>query len=205
MTPKYMIVFIWFAWGVSWLIAANTMAAPTVKVAGFGREWPYRLLMGIGFALIFMSLGQSSSPVPLPPLREAILSFGFAQLWELPDAAQWGAVVLAIAGFAFAWWARLQLGGLWSSSVTRKENHKLIDNGPYAFVRHPIYTGLLLGTIGLVAVSGRMSAVIGFVLVVVGIFLKARLEERFLRDELGADVYGAYAKRVPMLVPGSPV
>jgi protein-S-isoprenylcysteine O-methyltransferase Ste14 len=46
---------------------------------------------------------------------------------------------------------------------------------------------------------------IGFVLTVAGLFLKARLEERFLREELGADVYGAYAKRVPMLVPGSPV
>jgi protein-S-isoprenylcysteine O-methyltransferase Ste14 len=129
----------------------------------------------------------------------------FAQLWELPTVVGWGAVLLAAAGFAFAWWARVHLGELWSSSVTRKEGHKVIDTGPYGIVRHPIYTGLLLGTIALVLVSGRLLAVIGLVLVAIGIFVKARLEEKFLSAELGADAYAAYAKRVPMLVPGSPV
>lgn len=205
MTPKYLVVFIWVAWAVSWIIAANFTTAPVVKAAGWRRELPYRVLMVLGFALMFMSLGQASSPVPLPPVRTAILSFGFAQLWELSDAASWGAAVLAAAGFAFAWWARLHIGGLWSSGVTRKEDHRLIDSGPYAFVRHPIYAGLLMGTVALLSISGRTFAVIGFVLVVVGIFLKARLEERFLREELGAEIYAAYAKRVPMLVPGSPV
>lgn len=205
MAPKYVVVFLWFAWLVSWLVAANTMAAPAVKSAGWRREWPYRVLMGFGFAMLFASLGQSSSPVPLPPLRTAILNFGFAQLWELPDVAAWGAVLLAATGFAFSWWARLHLGVLWSSGVTQKEGHKLIDSGPYGFVRHPIYTGLLMGTLALLAVSGRTLSVIGFVLVAIGIALKARLEEQFLREQLGAEAYGAYAKRVPMLVPGSPV
>lgn len=205
MTPKYLVVFIWVAWAVSWIIAANLTTAPVVKAAGWRRELPYRVLMALGFALMFISLGQASSPVPLPPLRTAILSFGFRQLWELSDAASWAAALLAAAGFAFAWWARLHIGGLWSSGVTRKEDHRLIDSGPYAFVRHPIYAGLLMGTVALLAISGRTFGVIGFVLVVLGILLKARLEERFLREELGVDVYAAYAKRVPMLVPGSPV
>jgi protein-S-isoprenylcysteine O-methyltransferase Ste14 len=206
MAPKYVVVFIWFAWLVSWMLAANTtMSSPVLKAAGWRREWPYRVLMGFGYVLMFVSLGQSSSPVPLAPLRAAILSFGFAQLWELPQIALWGAALLAVVGFSFAWWARLHLGRLWSSGVTRKEDHRLIDSGPYAFVRHPIYTGLLMGTVALLAISGRTFGVIGFVFVVVGIVLKARLEELFLREELGPDAYGAYAKRVPMLVPGSPV
>lgn len=206
MAPKYVVVFIWFAWLVSWMLAANTtMSSPVLKAAGWRREWPYRVLMGLGFVLVFVSLGQAWSPVPLAPLRAAILSFGFAQLWELPQIALWGAALLAVAGFSFAWWARLHLGRLWSSGVTRKKDHKLIDSGPYAFVRHPIYAGLLMGTLALLAISGRTFGVVGFVLVVVGIVLKARLEERFLREELGGDAYGAYAKRVPMLVPGSPV
>ncbi|MFM9863302.1 MAG: methyltransferase family protein, partial [Micropepsaceae bacterium] len=175
------------------------------KVAGFRREWPYRVLMGFGFVLMFVSLGQSWSPVPLPPLRTAILAFGFAQLWDLPNAALWGAALLAAAGLALMWWARLHLGVLWSSGVTRKEDHKLIDSGPYGFVRHPIYAGLLLLTVALLLISGRTFGVMGFGFVVVGLFLKARLEERFLREELGTEVYGAYAKRVPMLVPGLPV
>lgn len=205
MAPKYVVIFIWFLWIVSWAAAANTMSAPVLKAAGWRREWPYRVLMGLGFVLMFVSLGQSWSPVRLAPLRTAILSFGFAQLWELSDAALWGAALLAVAGLSFMWWARLHLGGLWSSGVTRKEDHRLIDSGPYAFVRHPIYAGLLMLTVALLAISGRTFGVVGFGLVVVGLFLKARLEERFLREELGADVYGAYAKRVPMLVPGSPV
>jgi protein-S-isoprenylcysteine O-methyltransferase Ste14 len=205
MTPKYVVVFVWFAWAVSSIVSANTTLAPIIKAVGWRRELPYRVLMGLGIALMFISLGQALSPVPLAPLRAAILSFGFARLWELPQAALWGCAALSIGGFALGSWARLHLGGLWSSGVTRKVDHKLIDSGPYAFVRHPIYAGLLLGSVALLGVSGRAFAAIGFVLVVVGLVLKARLEEQFLSEELGVDVYGAYRKRVPMLVPGSPV
>ena len=205
MTPKYVVVFVWFVWAVSSIVSANTTTAPIIKAVGWRRELPYRVLMGLGIALLFISLGQTSSTAPLPPLRAAILSFGFAQLWALPQVALWRCALLAIGGFGFAWWARLHLGGFWSSGVTRKADHKLIDSGPYAFVRHPIYAGLLLGSVALLGVSGRMFAVIGFVLLVMGLLLKARLEERFLSEELGSDVYGAYAKRVPMLVPGLPV
>jgi protein-S-isoprenylcysteine O-methyltransferase Ste14 len=205
MTPKYVVVFIWFVWAVSSTVTASTTVAPVIKAAGWRRELPYRLLMGLGFTLMFVSLGQSSSPVALPPLRAAILSFGFADLWTLPQAALWGCAVLAAAGLALGWWARAHLGGLWSSGVTRKQDHRLIDSGPYAFVRHPIYAGLLLGAVALLGISGRTFGVLGFGLLVIGLILKARLEERFLREELGADVYAAYAKRVPMLVPGSPV
>lgn len=202
MLPKYIVVFVWFVWAVSSTVTAGTAMAPVIKAAGWRRELPYRVLMGLGFTLMFVSLGQASSPVPLTPLREAILVFGFAQLWDLPSAALWGCALLAIAGLALALWARLHLGGLWSSGVTRRADHKLIDSGPYALVRHPIYAGLFLGAVALLGISGRTFAVVGFALVLVGIVLKARLEERFLREELGTDVYSAYAKRVPMLVPG---
>jgi protein-S-isoprenylcysteine O-methyltransferase Ste14 len=206
MAPKYVVVFIWAAWAVSWVGATNLLPGGHIaKTAGWRREWLYRLLVSSGFILLFASLGQASSPVPLPPLRDAILNFGFAQLWETPDAVGWGAAVVTAIGFAFALWARVQIGGLWTGHVAVVDGHKVIDSGPYAFVRHPIYTGLLLGAMGLLAISGRMFGVIGFVLLVIGLILKARLEERFLREELGAEVYGAYAKRVPMLVPGSPV
>lgn len=204
MTPKYVVVFIWFLWAVSSIFATATIS-PVAKAAGWRRELPHRLLVGLGVTLMIVSLGQASSPVPLAPLRQAILSFGFAQLWDLPQTALWVCAVLALAGIALGWWGRAHLGGLWSSGVTRKEGHKIIDSGPYAFVRHPIYVGLLLAAVALLGISGRTFGVMGFALFVVGLFLKARLEERFLREELGADVYGAYAKRVPMLVPGSPV
>jgi protein-S-isoprenylcysteine O-methyltransferase Ste14 len=204
MAPKYVVVFLWFVWLMSWGLAASWSRHSTAT-AGFRREWLYRVLQGVGFLCLFVSLGQSSSPDPLPPLRQAILTFLFGQLWDLPTSMLWGAAGLAAAGFGFAWWARLHLGDLWSSGVARKEIHTVVDSGPYAFVRHPIYTGMLVAAVALLAISGRTVGVIGFVLFAAGLFLKARLEERFLREELGADAYAAYAKRVPMLVPGLPV
>lgn len=92
-------------------------------------------------------------------------------------------------------------GDVWSSSVTRKDDHHIVDSGPYGIVRHPIYTGLLAAALALAAVAGTASALAGFAMIVVGVIVKARLEERFLRSELGADAYDGYRRRVPMLVP----
>lgn len=204
MEPKYVVVFLWFAWLVSWLAASN-WAKETVKAPARRNEVPYRILQTLGFAMVFMSLGQSASYEPEPGIDATILAFLFSQVWEPAGWLSWIAVLLTAGGFAFAWWARLHLGELWSSSVTRKQDHTVIDSGPYGIVRHPIYTGMLLATIAVVLISGRWLALIGFIVVIAAIWVKARLEERFLREELGPEAYGAYAKRVPMLVPGSPV
>ncbi len=112
-----------------------------------------------------------------------------------------GLVAVQVAGFAFCWWARLHLGRLWSGSVTRKEDHHVVDTGPYGLVRHPIYTGLDAAAIGLALASGQVRIMAGAALIILGCWIKARLEERFLREELGAAAYDAYAARVPMLVP----
>lgn len=204
MEPKYIVVFLWFAWLVSWFAAAN-WAKETVKAPARRQEIPYRLLQGFGFAMVFMSLGQSASYEPRPGIAAKVLAFLFSQVWAPAAWTTWLAVLLTAAGLGFAWWARMHLGELWSSSVTRKQDHRVIDTGPYGVVRHPIYAGLLMATLGVVLVSGRLLAVIGMVAVVAAIWIKARLEERFLCEELGSDAYGAYAKRVPMLVPGLPV
>jgi len=103
-------------------------------------------------------------------------------------------------GFAFTWWARLHLGRLWSSSVTRKEHHHVVNTGPYAVVRHPIYTGLLLAIAATMLERITPATIAGATVMAVGIYVKARVEEAFLRDELG-EAYAAYARRVPMLVP----
>ena len=203
MEPKYVVVFFWVSWFLSWWRGTNTAKlAPIAKHAAFRRELPYRLVQGIGFTLLVVSLGQSWSPDPLPPFRKAVLDFGFAQLWATSGMVAWSAAVLAAVGFALAWWGRVQLGEWWSSGVAVREGHKLIDGGPYAIVRHPICVGMLVGAVALLLISGRTFGVIGFVLAVAGMILKARLEEAFLTEELGAAVYGAYAKRVPALVPG---
>jgi protein-S-isoprenylcysteine O-methyltransferase Ste14 len=110
-------------------------------------------------------------------------------------------VAVALAGFIFTWWARIHLGRLWSSSVSRKAEHHIVDTGPYRIVRHPIYTGIILASVAAAAQRGTAPAWLGTGIMTLGWYIKARLEERFLRDELGPDTYNAYARRVPMLVP----
>jgi Phospholipid methyltransferase len=90
---------------------------------------------------------------------------------------------------------------LWSSVITRKEGHKIVDTGPYALVRHPIYTGLIIGLLATAVAEGRITGLIGGALVILGIWLKARTEERFLTAELDQEAYASYCRRVPMLVP----
>ena len=77
----------------------------------------------------------------------------------------------------------------------------MIDTGPYAIVRHPIYTGIILAAFATAAIKGTVFALAGAAIMTLGFWIKARLEERFLRQELGAAGYDAYSRRVPMLVP----
>jgi protein-S-isoprenylcysteine O-methyltransferase Ste14 len=79
-----------------------------------------------------------------------------------------------------------------------------VDSGPYALVRHPIYTGLLLALLATAAAKGTIFGVAGFLILLIGFWSKARLEERWLTAELGEDAYGSYRRRVPMLVPFGP-
>jgi protein-S-isoprenylcysteine O-methyltransferase Ste14 len=101
----------------------------------------------------------------------------------------------------FLWWARIYLGRLWSGAITREEGHYIVDSGPYALVRHPIYTGLIGATLATGAAQATTTAIIGCIFVIVGLWLKARAEERFLSAELDPEAYAAYQRRVPMLVP----
>jgi protein-S-isoprenylcysteine O-methyltransferase Ste14 len=108
--------------------------------------------------------------------------------------------VLAAVGVAILVWARTILGGNWSGAVTLKENHELIQHGPYAYVRHPIYSGLML--LGL-ATAIHYATLGGFVLLAliwIGFVLKMR-EEELLMTEHFPDRYPAYRARVKAIVP----
>ncbi len=113
-------------------------------------------------------------------------------------------VALGVVGFLFAWWARIHLGALWSGSITRKADHRIVDTGPYGIVRHPIYTGLIAAALALAVVKATPVGIAGLALMTVGYWLKGKTEENFLRSELGPEDYDAYRKRVPMLIPLAP-
>jgi len=200
MWPQAAIYFPWYVWGASWL-AASFWANRTVNRAGAAREWPYRVLEFGGFFMLlffYVDNGQSA------PTGKPVLDFLMHRYWLLPTNVNWAMIGVEVLGFAFCWWARLHLGRLWSGFITRKEDHRIVDSGPYAIVRHPIYTGVLVAALATMAVKGTGHAIIGVFMLIVGYWLKARLEERFLREQLGAEAYDSYRRRVPMLIPFGP-
>ncbi|MGH6872400.1 MAG: methyltransferase family protein [Rhizomicrobium sp.] len=198
--PEGAIYLPWDAWIVTWLIAA-LWANRTVKRPELSREILYRIITLVGFALVLVFFGQQSQDFRAGLHTHNPLA---QRYWALPPDVGWVMVGVVALSFVFAWWARIHLGRLWSGRVTRKEGHKIIDTGPYAIVRHPIYTGIIVAGFATAAEKGLPLAVAGAVLLYVGYWMKARLEERFLREELGPEAYDAYRRRVPMLIPFGP-
>jgi protein-S-isoprenylcysteine O-methyltransferase Ste14 len=120
----------------------------------------------------------------------------------IPHTAPWILIgaALAVAGVLIALWARTTLGANWSARVTIKQNHELIIRGPYAFVRHPIYTGLLTGMLGTALVYGYARCFIGVLICVLAFWLKSQTEEQFMIQQFG-NQYTQYRQRVRALVP----
>jgi protein-S-isoprenylcysteine O-methyltransferase Ste14 len=110
------------------------------------------------------------------------------------------AVAITAAGVALAIWARLCLGGNWSGTVTLKESHELIRRGPYARIRHPIYTGFDLAFAGTALAVGQWRGAVAFAFVLVLHALKARKEEAWLAKEFGAD-FEQHRRRTGMFLP----
>lgn len=107
---------------------------------------------------------------------------------------------LTLLGILFAAWARVALGRNWSGVVTIKQGHELILRGPYRLVRHPIYTGILLGLLGTALVYGATRCFVGLLLCGVAFWLKLRIEEHFMLREFG-EQYAQYRERTCALVP----
>jgi len=128
--------------------------------------------------------------------------FGFLAMRVLPAtaAAAYTGLALTIAGVAFTIWARFYLGSNWSGRPTIKQNHTLVRSGPYAVVRHPIYTGILVGLLGTAIAQGNLAALIGTVLILIALKLKSLLEEQFMTEQFGAE-YVRYKEQVKGLIP----
>ncbi len=110
-------------------------------------------------------------------------------------------VLITWGGVAIAIWARRHIGKNWSGLVTLKEDHQLICTGPYRWVRHPIYTGMLVGVLGTALVLGEWRGIVAFALLIVALTLKARREEALMVRHFG-NVYEDYRRKTGFLVPG---
>lgn len=133
-----------------------------------------------------------ASSIPLAWLNQRFLPAGVWCFWT-------GAAITA-GGLLFSVWARRHLGANWSQSVTLKEGHELITSGPYALVRHPIYTGLLLGFVGCAVARGEWRGLLAVALVGGVLWRKLRLEEKWMREQFG-EPYEDYSRRVAALLP----
>jgi protein-S-isoprenylcysteine O-methyltransferase Ste14 len=120
-----------------------------------------------------------------------------------PPTALPGAIgaALALAGVGFASWARLTLGRNWSGLVmTVREGHELVQTGPYAIVRHPIYTGMLAAILGTTLTLGTLASWLAVPAGLAGILIRVEVEERLMEEKFGA-AHAAYRLRTKKLIP----
>ncbi len=191
MTPVRATLCVWGLWAISWGVAAIWSRRTVGRPAGI-RGSAHYVPTFLGTALLL-------GPV-IGRHRRLVGDLLGYRFWRLSPAADWILCAATLASFAFAWWARLYLGSLWSGSITRKEGHRVVDTGPYRLVRHPIYTGIIAASFLLAAELGAAVSFLGAAVMTLGWWMKAREEERFLGRELGQS-YDDYRRRTPMLVP----
>ena len=183
--PTRLLALIWLAWVVSWIVASFWSGQTKTHVRTWD-SWVYRLPILLGAILL--------SPWTAGALGER-------PLYDLGNAGTYVMAVVVLIGISFTWWARIHLGRYWSNAITHKEDHRIIDTGPYGLVRHPIYTGLILAILATGIAVATWTSLLGAILISFGEWQKARMEEGFLTAELGPETYGPYCRRVPMIVP----
>ena len=175
----------WSLFAAIWLIAAFWTKQSVYQQRG-RQLLRYSIPLVIGAYLIFK--GQRfSDPLDLRVIPHV-------------DALAWAGVVLCVAGFAVCIWARVTLGANWSGVVTLKGGHELITRGPYAIVRHPIYTGLLLMIVATVIVFGHVAGIIALPFVFLGLWIKLGYEEKLMLEKF-PEQYAVYQRRVRRLIP----
>ena len=143
----------------------------------------------------------------------AYFSVGFYPLQQrqfLPVSSgsqvlEWGLAVLTVAiALASVWLvnaAARRLGKQWALSARLVEGHTLIQDGPYRFVRNPIYTGMFGMLLATGLAAGRwIPLLVAIVLFTAGTYIRIRTEERLLRQAFGSE-FEEYARNVPALIP----
>ena len=175
---------LWTAWGLYWWTSSRNVKAVRRRESAASRLAHFGPLALTGLLL--------ASPV-LP----GWLSSRFLPLNGVID---WIGVAIVTFGLGLSVWARIVLGTNWSATVTVKHDHEIIRSGPYRWMRHPIYTGLLLAVTGSAIARGEWCGVLAVVIAFGALWRKLQLEERWLTEEFGA-AYADYVQRTAALIP----
>lgn len=185
LSPRTLATLPWALFSLVWVVTAVS-AKKAIRRESWIPGMTHRVPLIIACILIFAQNGLApglARPV-LPPAM----------------ATQLGGVAVALLGIGFAIWARVHLGTMWSSTVTLKSEHKLIQSGPYALVRHPIYTGVLVALVGTAVTIGTLQAFLSLPMFAFSLILKLSQEEQLMAATFGTE-HAAYRRRVKRLIP----
>ncbi|MBB2894214.1 methyltransferase family protein [Flexivirga oryzae] len=177
-TVTVLLVAGWAIFWLYWLFAAFSMKRGHVP---WSRELGIRVVVA-GVVIVLYRLGVFRHYDRNTELWRGVL----------------GLVLLAI-GLGFAVWARLHIGRNWGMPMTQHQEPELVTSGPYRRVRHPIYSGLLLGVVG-TAVALSWTWLIAAALAGIYFVYSATVEEHYLAKQF-PDTYPAYRHSTKMLVP----
>jgi protein-S-isoprenylcysteine O-methyltransferase Ste14 len=183
--------WLWVAFLLFWLLLAqfNKKANPS---APWRTAWGVRLAVVIVALLLLLSSRGHAAPGLLTSINRALAI-------HAGIAGQWLGAGLCLAGLGFAIWARMYLGRNWGMPMSLRQGHELVTSGPYAYVRHPIYSGIMLAMIGSVLARG-LAWLLLLLLCLVYFLFSARTEEKMMRAQF-PDAYPAYRRRTKMLIP----
>lgn len=181
----------WVIFLLYWLVSAFSVKRVAQRPGWRAYAWRLPILLALAAILLLARTGIAR------PLSHSL----DARLWSPHLATGLVADALALAGLAVALWARRTLGGNWSAEVVIREGHELIERGPYARVRHPIYSGMILMVLGAAMLSGALAGFVLALALALGFWLKARQEERLLTRQF-PEAYPAYMRRTKALIPG---
>jgi protein-S-isoprenylcysteine O-methyltransferase Ste14 len=175
----------WLIFGAYWLISARNLKPVKTREPVANRAVHIILVATAGVLLFTKLPALTVLRHHFVPQSPAIYDLGLA---------------MSFAGVALAIWARYHIGQYWSARVTVKHDHKLIQTGPYARMRHPIYSGLLLGLSGTALAIGRWSALLAVFAIMLLHCSKAIREQRLMEKEFG-EQYRDYRRRTGFLLP----
>jgi protein-S-isoprenylcysteine O-methyltransferase len=185
MIPYALVKWGWIVFGSFWVLAAFVQKRNARRQSVGSRL--------IQVSIIFLVL----VPFFVEGRRVGLL---YRHLYPNLLGVQYFGVLLLLLGLGFAVWARFVLGRNWSGIVTVKEDHTLITRGPYAWVRHPIYSGILLGLLGTAVTVGTVLSLVEVPVIAFALWLKLRTEERFMLETFG-EQYSVYRQHVKALIP----
>jgi len=180
-----LIAGLWVVWRLYWIASARDVKV-TARQESVASRASHIAPLFVGVVLLALPTGRAAL------LAERIL--------PRSPAGYWIGVALIILGLSFAVWARRHIGRNWSATVTVKTDHVLVRTGPYGWVRHPIYTGLLTAILGTAIARGELRGVWALALCTAAFVSKLRTEERWMREVFGEE-YERYRAAVPALIP----